>query len=221
VRRGRTLAAALLLLGAGGAGVAGAQDALYVPPAPGTYELPPITRVADATLLDPSGARVPLLGLAEGQVALVSFVYRSCSDGAACPAALAAWKQVDALLAARPALASRVRLVTVSFDPVRDTPEKMGALARALAPRGDWRFLTAADAAELRAALGQFGQDVTPVLAADGRETGELQHLVRAYLVDARGDVRGVYGAAFLVPQLLVNDAETALGAETRAAVAR
>jgi cytochrome oxidase Cu insertion factor (SCO1/SenC/PrrC family) len=221
VRRGRPLGAAWIFLCALAASAAGGQDALYVPPAPGTYELPPITRVADATLLDPTGARVPLLGLEPGQVALVSFVYRSCSDGAACPAALAAWKQVDALLAARPARAGRVRLVTVSFDPVRDTPEKMGALERALAPRSDWRFLTAADAGELRAALAQFGQDVTPVLEADGRDTGELQHLVRAYLVDAQGDVRGVYGAAFLVPQLLVNDAETALGAAGQASVAR
>ena len=56
-----------------------------LPPA-GSYELPPIGRVAEHWLLDETGSRVPLLGLAPGQVALVSLIYTHCP--AACPAAL-------------------------------------------------------------------------------------------------------------------------------------
>jgi hypothetical protein len=41
----------------------------------------------------------------------------------------------------------RVRLVTVSFDPVLDTPARMGELARSLGARDGWRFLTARDEA--------------------------------------------------------------------------
>jgi len=202
-----------------------ADSVLFTPPAPGTYELPPIQHVADYDLLDPRGARVRLLGLAPGQVALVSFVYQHCSDGSACPAALATWKRVDDALAARPALARHVRLVTVSFDPANDTPERMAELARHLRPRSDWRFLTASSEAELRPVLADYGQDVLPLVGTSGERLGLLQHLTKAFLVDQHGDVRGIYGSGFLSAQILLNDAQTVLTAESatrpRAAAAR
>jgi cytochrome oxidase Cu insertion factor (SCO1/SenC/PrrC family) len=220
----RLLRALLVALGLP-VSVARADSALFTPPAPGTYELPPIQRVADHRLLDPQGARVRLLGLAPGQVALVSFVYQHCTDGSACPAALATWKRVDEALAARPALARHVRLVTVSFDPRNDTPEQMAELARHLRPRSDWRFLTARNEAELRPVLADYGQDVLPLVGADGERLGLLQHLTKAFLVDAHGDVRGIYGSSFLDPQILLNDAQTVLAAEAanrnRSAAAR
>jgi cytochrome oxidase Cu insertion factor (SCO1/SenC/PrrC family) len=203
------------LLGAFSA--AHADTALFTPPAPGTYELPPIQHVADYELLDPQGARVRLLGLAPGQIALVSFIYQRCSDGSACPAALATWKRVDEALAARPRLARHVRLVTVSFDPENDTPERMAELARHLRPRSDWRFLTAPNQAELRPVLADYGQDVLPLVGAGGERLGLLQHLTKAFLVDERGDVRAIYGSSFLSAQILLNDAQTVLAAGSAA----
>jgi cytochrome oxidase Cu insertion factor (SCO1/SenC/PrrC family) len=170
---------------------AGADSELFTPPAPGTYELPPIQHVADYELLNPRGVRVRLLGLAPGQVALVSFIYQHCTDGSACPRALATWKRVDTALAARPALARHVRLVTVSFDPANDTPQQMAELARHLRPRSDWRFLTAPNETELRPVLADYGQDVLPLLGADGERLGLLQHLTKAFLGGrARGRAR-------------------------------
>jgi len=195
--------------------LARADAELFTPPPPGSYELPPIQHVADYELLDSQGARVRLLGLAPGQVALVSFVYQHCSDGSACPAALATWKRVDEALAARPALARQVRLVTVSFDPENDTPRRMAELARHLRPRSDWRFLTASSDAELRPVLSDYGQDVLPLVGAGGERLGLLQHLSKAFLVDAHGDVRGIYGSSFLSAQILLNDAQTVLTAES------
>ena len=210
----RHLLALLIALGLP-VSVARADSALFTPPAPGTYELPPIQHVSDYTLLDPHGARVRLLGLAPGQVALVSFVYQHCTDGAACPMALATWKRVDDALAARPALARHVRLVTVSFDPANDTPRRMAELARHLRPRSDWRFLTAPNEAELRPVLSDYGQDVLPLLGSDGERLGLLQHLTKAFLVDEHGDVRGIYGSSFLDAQILLNDARTVLAEES------
>jgi cytochrome oxidase Cu insertion factor (SCO1/SenC/PrrC family) len=133
---------------------------------------------------------------------------------------LAAWKRLDALLAERPALAARVRLVTLSFDPARDGPEEMDALARHLVPRTDWRFLTTRDAAALAPVLADFGQDVLPLVAGDGAPTGLLQHVTKAFLVDASGDVRNVYSAGFLAARVLLADAETVLLEHDRAALA-
>lgn len=196
-----------------------ADTALFTPPAPGTYELPPIQHVADYELLDPRGARVLLLGLKPGQVALVSFVYQHCSDGSACPAVLATWKRVDDTLAARPGLARHVRLVTVSFDPENDTPERMAELARHLRPRSDWRFLTAPNQAELKPVLADYGQDVLPLVGTGGERLGLLQHLTKAFLVDAHGDVRAVYGSSFLSAQIMLNDAQTVLAGESAARI--
>ncbi len=186
-----------------------AEDALFEPPAPGSYELPPISRVKDHLLLAPDGERVPLLGLGADQVALVAFVYGACSDAAGCPAALATLKRIDAALARRPQLASHVRLVTASFDPARDTPQRMGELAAHLSPETDWRFLTARGPEDLSPVLTDFGQDATVLRDAKGDATGGIRHVVKIYLVDGQKDVRNVYSSGLLSVPLLLADLET------------
>jgi len=177
--------------------------ALYLPPEPGTYELPPIARVSARELVDSSGARVPFPALAKGQVAVVAFVYKSCHDAAGCPAALAFLQELDRRLAADPARAAHVRLVSVSFDPARDTPEKLGELRQLMAPRGDWRFLVPANRADLGAVLRDFGQDVAVL------ESGAQRHVVKIFLVDDRLQVRNVYSSGFLDADLVLADVAT------------
>jgi hypothetical protein len=111
-----------------------APPARFEAPAPGTYELPAIDRVPQRYLLGTRGVAEPLLGLASGELALISFVYLQC--GEACPLATAMLHRLDGELAKDAALSKRVELVTVSFDPQRDTPEKMRELRKGLAPRG-------------------------------------------------------------------------------------
>ena len=53
-----------------------------------------------------------------------------------------------------------------------------------------------------------------PTVDAHGVPTGVLQHTLRAYLVDAHGQVRSIYSSGFLDPELLLNDVRTVLGAE-------
>jgi cytochrome oxidase Cu insertion factor (SCO1/SenC/PrrC family) len=170
-----------------------------------------IRRVRERELLGPDSRPAPLLGLAADQVAFVSFVYRSCADASACPLALSVLKRLDAELARLPALAARVRLVTVSFDPGHDSPEGMDALRTRLEPASDWRFLTAASRAAIDPVLADFGQEVARRAAERGEEQ-IASHLLRVYLVDASRGVRNVYGADLLDAELLRNDAATVLG---------
>jgi cytochrome oxidase Cu insertion factor (SCO1/SenC/PrrC family) len=189
---------------------------LFEPPAPGTYALPPIQRVSDRSLLDSAGGRSDLLGLRPDQVAVVAFIYRHCVDASGCPLALASLQRLDRKLAAHPGLSSRARLVTVSFDPKRDTPEKMAELRRWLAPKSDWRFLTGATPEEVAPALQEFGQDAVSLIGPEGHETGILRHVLKVFLVDGDGWVRNVYSAGFLDARVLMNDIETiALERET------
>lgn len=176
----------------------GASEARFEAPAPGSYELPPILEVGEHTLLDEQGRDTKLLGIAAGEAAVVSFVYLSCPD--ACPAATAALAHLDALLAERPALARRVQLVTVSFDPANDPPARLAALRASLAPRGRWRFATAASEAAIAPVLADFGQDASP------------SHVLKIFLVDDTGRVRNIYSTGFLDVRLLLADLETLLG---------
>jgi len=186
----------------------------YEPPAAGTYELPPIQTLERHELVGPDGAGAALLGVGAGQVALVSWVYLSCPHQ--CPMTHAVFQKIDRSLAGDAELAGRVELVTVSFDPDRDTPERMATLRRNLAPASDWRFLTARDADALAPVLADFGQDMRP---AAGVTAGRIDHVLKVFLVDGERRVRNVYSAEFLDPRLLLNDARTVLRESRSAAV--
>jgi cytochrome c peroxidase len=194
-----------------------AGAAAFVLPEPGSYELPPIAHVADFALQDETGAPARLLDLAPDQVAIVSFVYTRCSDGRGCPAALAVFQRLDRALAADATLAEHVRIATVSFDPAHDTPVRMAALRRALAPRSQWRFLTAGTPDAIAPVLAAFGQDALPLVGDGGHALGLYRHVLKVFLVDAHGAVRNVYSSGFLSPELLLVDARTVLQAESLA----
>jgi len=176
--------------------------ALFQPPAPGTYELPVVGRVAERTLVDSYGARAPFPGLASGQVAVVALVYGSCHDASGCPASLALLRELDRRVAADPSRASRVRLACVSFDPDRDTPETLAHMRDLMAPKSDWRFL-ATPRADLAPLLRDFGQDL--VTFTDGAK----RHVAKVYLVDAERRVRNVYAAGFFDADLVLADIQT------------
>jgi len=134
---------------------------------------------------------------------VVAFVYGSCHDVGGCPAAFALLRELDRKLAADPKLAARVRLVSVSFDPARDTPEKLAETRAMLEPKGDWRFLVSADAAANQKLLADYGQDVT--IQADGA----LRHVLKVFLVDDELRVRNIYSTGMLDPDLVLADVET------------
>ena len=199
---------------AGGAGRPAAPVSRFEPPEPGSYALPPIETLADHTLLDPQGRPAPLLDPAEGGLSFVSFIYLSCTH--ACPAATAVLQQLDRRVREDARLAGRVELVTVSFDPARDTPTAMARFREQLVHHGRWRFLTARSPEAMAPVLEAFGQDAMPLLAADGDPTGKLRHVLKVFLVDDANRVRNIYSAGFLDPRVLANDALTLLGEGTR-----
>ena len=183
----------------------------YAPPAPGTYALPPIQTVADHAVLDEDGRETTLFGAADGRVVVVAFVYTTCVEAAGCPVSNAVLHKLDGVIAGDPGLRDRVALVTVSFDPERDTPARMRARRDLHAPRSTWRFLTTRDAAMLQPILGDFGQPVARLVDQDGAWTGLFRHVLKVFLVDPERRVRNVYSAGFLHADLVVNDLRTVL----------
>jgi cytochrome oxidase Cu insertion factor (SCO1/SenC/PrrC family) len=188
------------------------RQRLYQLPQPGSYELPVVDRVGRYELLDASGERVPLLEIEPGSCAVVSFVYASCPDAGGCPLVLASLRRMDRALAEKPNLASHVQLVTVSFDPVNDTPERLATLRDHLKPIGEWHFRTAGSDREIRPVLDDFGQDALRLVSAeDGRSLGVIRHIAKVFLVDSDHAIRNIYSTGFLDHEILLRDIETLL----------
>jgi cytochrome oxidase Cu insertion factor (SCO1/SenC/PrrC family) len=183
----------------------------FTPPAPGSYTLQHIQDTPDALLLDGDARRRSLAALTRGKITLLSFFYTYCSDAWGCPYAYATLSGLRERLLAEPALARRVRFVNVSFDPAHDTPEALRRYGAGLAgdARLEWQFLTAPSLRVLLPLLDAYGQDVSIATDALGRPTRTRYHLLKMFLIDARGRVREIYALDYLHPAVMLGDIRT------------
>jgi len=184
---------------------------------PGTYTLNKIKRAADGKVLDADGHARALTDFFGGdKVTLLSFVYSSCSDPNGCPYAYAVFHQIkNRLQREQPQLANRLRLVSLSFDPERDTPAmlKLYAGENAAAAHGvRWDFLTTASLRELIPILDAYRQDVYIDLdPKTGKSVGTMSHVLKVFLIDRDKYVREIYTASYLNPDVAYNDILTLL----------
>jgi hypothetical protein len=83
-----------------------------------------------------------------------------------------------------------VRLVSISTDPHKDTPEVLQQYARRFAADEKWLFLTGSKAVIYELANKGFKLGVTD---AGGTATEPITHSTKLVLVDRNGTVRGFY----------------------------
>jgi protein SCO1 len=200
-------------------GVATAPRMEFSPPPPGSYRLQNIQRVTDAVLLDSTGQALRLSSVTQGKITLLTFFYTYCVDPLGCPFAHTTLANLRDRVRGDRALTGRVRFVSVSLDPTHDTPAVLAGYGQefTIDPKFEWRFLTARRVPDLLPVLDDFGQDVSVDVDEKGRATRTLHHMLKMFLIDARGEVREVYSLAFLQPQVMFNDIKT-LALETGAA---
>src|SRR4030095_1952483 len=120
---------------------------------PGTYTLPAIKRAADGALLDSTAKNVRLAELTRGRITVMSFIYTRCAAAKACPYATGVLMQLHRASAQDTSLAKELRLVSRSFDPANDTPERMAAYSTLAAERptaAPWHFVTTSSQAQLQ-----------------------------------------------------------------------
>lgn len=187
----------------------GAFTPEYQVPEPGSYSLPVIQRIHDHPLIDAIRGETTLFSLKAGRMAVVAFVYMSCAEATGCPFSLSVLHRLDAVLAADPSLGSRVTLLTISFDPGRDTPRRMADLRRLHDPKSDWSFTTPSGEAALTPLLADFDQSAAKLRYPDGRWSGLFRHVLKVFLLDERNEVRNVYSVGFLHPELVLADLRT------------
>ncbi len=181
-------------------------------PAPGTYTLPVLMDAADGALLLPDGTAATLYELFGDRVVVLSLIYASCSDVNGCPLATAVLHRLKTRLRKEADLADRLQLVSLSFDPARDTPELMGRYGEGFrGPGVPWAFATTHSPEALAPILAAYGQSVSPDYDEMGRELGTLSHVLRVFLIDPARRVRNIYSVSFLHPDTLIADIRTLL----------
>jgi protein SCO1/2 len=192
-------------------GTATAPRMEFSPPPPGSYKLQNIQRVADAVLVDSTDHAVRLSAVTRGKITLLTFFYTYCVDPLGCPFAHTTLANLRDQVRDDRALMGRVRFVSVSLDPTHDTPAILASYGRefTIDPKFEWRFLTARRVPDLLPVLDDFGQDVSVEVDERGRATRTLHHMLKMFLIDARGEVREIYSLAFLQPQVMFNDIKT------------
>jgi cytochrome oxidase Cu insertion factor (SCO1/SenC/PrrC family) len=188
----------------------------FDPPPPGSYTLHRIMAAPDGAVLGVDGRRARLSQFTRDRITLLGFVYTSCVDPDGCPLASRVLDVLKRAIEVTGALHDKVRFVTLSFDPVRDTPAVMRQYAgsRVSDDGGGvrWYFLTTGSVRELMPLVEGFGQDIrSTIVQSNGKPRRELAHVLKLFLIDAAGFVREIYTSTFLHPRTVLNDIETLL----------
>ena len=187
----------------------------FVPPEPGSYVLQRIMRAPDGPVLTVDGRPQALSRFTRDRITLLGFIYTSCMDPEGCPLAYRVFAQLKDQIQATPALQEKVQLVTLSFDPARDSPSVMKRYAGSrLEEKGGvrWLFLTTPSVQELMPLVEGFGQDVRySVDRSTGQPVRQLAHVLKVFLIDRDGWVREIYTSTFLHAQSILADIQTLL----------
>ena len=141
-------------------------------------------------LTDQTGAAFRTQDLA-GRAALVDFIYTHCTD--ACPLMSANFSQAHRKLAEQGLLGTRALLLSVSVDPVHDTPSVLQEYGQQFkADPSTWKLLTGDFDAVWDVLTGFKLQTRPPRPAVDAPppDGTELSHTTRIVLLDPQGQVR-------------------------------
>lgn len=176
-----------------------------IPAAAGVHVLEPGDEVPDTPLASPQGPvslRAP-----RGMATAMTFIYTRCPLPDYCPLMDRRFAEVQRTVAGDAVLNRRVRLLSISFDPEYDTPERLGAHASALrADPAIWRFATIADPDDIDVFAARFGVNVIR------EKDGTITHNLRTVVIDPDGRVVSARGGNTWTAAEVVADLRTALG---------
>jgi protein SCO1/2 len=170
---------------------------------PNAARLAVIRPAPDFTLTTQAGEALKRSDL-KGKVLLVSFIFTTCSGS--CPATTHRMALVQQALKERGlGKGDRVRLLSITLDPARDTPEVLRNYMRAYdADPACWSFLTG-PREQVEKTVADWGMWARPAA------NGQLDHPSRVFLVDRQGRLREIYNLDFLRTAWVVEDIEALL----------
>jgi protein SCO1/2 len=166
--------------------------------------LKPGEAAPDGHFVDQDGRKREFASFA-GEPTVVTFIYTKCPMPTFCPLLDRNFAAVQKRLQSDPSLAAlkgRVHLVSVSFDPLTDTPAVLKRHAETLgADRHVWTFLTG-DRDEIDRFASRFGVQV----ARAENDPRDITHNLRTAIVGADGKLVKIYtGNEWTADQLLAD----------------
>jgi cytochrome oxidase Cu insertion factor (SCO1/SenC/PrrC family) len=126
------------------------------PPAPPNTDPSARLNIPETRVLDQNGKRLNFYNdLVKGKTVAINFIFTTCTT--ICPPMTATFRRVQQQLGAR--VGRDVRLISVSVDPVTDTPERLAAFAAKFKADTGWTFVTG-DKPEIDKLLAALGASV-------------------------------------------------------------
>ena len=188
----------------------GWRELEFEPPEAGSYQLPPIGMAGDGQVITGDGEETTLHALMGDKVVVLSFIYSSCSDANGCPLATHVLEKLQDQLLEDKNRGEGVRFISLSFDPVQDTPEVMKRYGKPyISGDFDWYFLTTSGQPALEPILETYGQSIVRDPNAEEGEAGNISHILRVFLVDRNLRIRNIFSASYLHADTMLNDIRT------------
>ncbi len=154
--------------------------------------LPELGQLPAFQLTDERGASLTRESL-RGHVTVVDFIFTSCAT--ACPLLSSEMSRLQAEVR-RAGHGDRVRLLSVSVDPERDTPERLRAFAaRYEADPALWRFARGNEADMRRVVVDGMKQEVARQTDRGEVDGFTILHGTKLVLLDDEARIRGYYDA--------------------------
>ena len=173
------------------------------------YHVPAVGDVVpNFTLLNQSNQEIDLKQF-HGKVIVMTFIYTRCPLSDYCPRMSRNFATIDKTLQADPALYSKTRLLSVSFDPTFDTPKVLRSYGSAYTGNyvketfQHWDF-AAPSVAELPKMEQYFDVGVTP-----GKD-GTLQHSLSTIIIGKDGKVVAFYPTNDWTPDQILTQIHSA-----------
>ncbi len=149
----------------------------------------------DFALINQDGARVSLQQF-RGRLVILTFIYTHCPD--ICPLTTAKLVQVQNELKKRGWFGKKVVLLSMTFDPKRDTPAVMKAYAAKFkVDHAGWHFLSG-DPATVMKVVQAYRVPVRP-----SAKPGRIDHGLPTLVIDPQGRILGFYNPDFDPPDVV------------------
>ena len=181
----------------------------YKPPV--EYHVPaPGDPVPDFALRNQDGRPIHLAQF-RGKALLITFIYTRCPLPNFCPLVTRNFAVIDKQLAASPAFYGRTHLVSISFDPDHDTPERLRAYGAtyigsdAKKAFAHWDF-----AVPSKPVLLEMAKFFDLGITHDGNDS--ITHTLSTTLIGSDGKVVHFYQGNEWTPEQVLGDLKQALG---------
>lgn len=180
----------------------------------------PGTSIPNFTLVNQDGKNINLADY-KNRLLLLTFIYTRCPLPDYCPLMSENFAAINNAINSNPTLRDRVRLLSITFDPLYDTPAVLrdyaaqyGAQVSANSSPLTWEFATGTPA-QISDVARLFNLSYTP--AADGT----INHSLKTALIDVSGKLIRLYRDNEWKPQEVVRDIERHIDSDSVSDVAQ